>query len=48
MLGEAVKRLCRDAGIDCVNLQRIAYVQKALILKKFEFDKGSSQLEPIS
>ena len=48
MLGEMVKRLCKDAGIGLGQFTNNSQRAKALVLKKFEFDKDSSQFEPIS
>ena len=39
MLGETVKRLCKDAGIDYVNLQTIAYVRKRWSWKSLNLTK---------
>ena len=48
MRGETAKRLCKDAGIGLGQFTNNSLRAKALVLKKFEFDKGSSQFEPIS
>ena len=48
MLGEMVKRLCKDAGMGLGQFTNNSQRAKALVLKKFEFDKGSTPFQPIS